>query len=89
MPSSYSLGARFEKMMDDLIASGRYNSKSEILRDGLRVVEEREAQFLTELDELRLAVKEGMDSGPGIPAEDFFDRMEARYSNMIKERGEL
>ena len=38
MPSSYALGAHFESLMDDLIRSGRYNSKSEILRDGLRVL---------------------------------------------------
>jgi len=89
MPSSYSLGARFEKMMDDLIASGRYNSKSEILRDGLRVVEEREAQFLTELDELRLAVKEGMDSGPGIPIDQVREQLSQKYLEMAKERGEI
>ena len=34
MPSSYALGPRFEALMTELIQSGRYNSKSEILRDG-------------------------------------------------------
>lgn len=78
MPSSYSLGERYEKMMEDLIASGRFNSKSEVLRHGLRMVEESEARYLTELDELREAVRIGMESGPGIPAEEVRARLKAR-----------
>ena len=78
MPSSYSLGERYEKMMEDLIASGRFNSKSEVLRHGLRMVEESEARYLTELEELREAVRIGMESGPGIPAEEVRARLKAR-----------
>ncbi|MEA1940795.1 MAG: type II toxin-antitoxin system ParD family antitoxin [Pseudomonadota bacterium] len=78
MPSSYALGERYEKMMEDLIASGRFNSKSEVLRHGLRMVEESEARYLTELEELREAVRIGMESGPGIPAEEVRARLKAR-----------
>lgn len=78
MPSSYSLGERYEKMMEDLIASGRFNSKSEVLRHGLRMVEESEARYLTELEELREAVRIGMESGPGIPAEEVRENLKAR-----------
>ncbi|WP_417467898.1 type II toxin-antitoxin system ParD family antitoxin [Maricaulis sp.] len=69
MPSSYALGPRFEALMTELIQSGRYNSRSEILRDGLRMVEERETKFLSELEELREAVRLGAESGPGIAPE--------------------
>ncbi len=89
MPSSYALGPRFEAMMAELIKSGRYNSKSEILRDGLRMVEERETKFLSELEELREAVRLGEDSGPGIPAEAVFDRLEVKYQQMAKDQGLL
>ena len=78
MPSSYSLGERYEKMMEDLIASGRFNSKSEVLRHGLRMVEESEARYLTELEELREAVRIGMESGPDIPAEEVRASLKAR-----------
>jgi antitoxin ParD1/3/4 len=78
MPSSYSLGEHYEKMMEDLIASGRFNSKSEVLRHGLRMVEESEARYLTELEELREAVRIGMESGPGIPAEEVRASLKAR-----------
>jgi antitoxin ParD1/3/4 len=89
MPSSYALGARFEAMMTELIKSGRYNSKSEILRDGLRMVEERETKFLSELEGLREAVRLGAESGPGIPAEDVFDRLRNKYAQMARDQGLL
>ena len=86
MPSSYSLGERYEKMMEDLIASGRFNSKSEVLRHGLRMVEESEARYLTELEELREAVRIGMESGPGIPAEEVFADVEAHIARIAAGR---
>lgn len=86
MPSSYSLGERYEKMMQDLIHSGRYNSKSEILRVGLRMVEESEARYLTELEELREAVRIGMESGPGIAAEEVFADLKAYIATIAAER---
>jgi len=70
MPSSYALGEHFEKLMDDLIASGRYNSKSEIVRAGLRVLEDRERLRELKLKDLRDAVQKGIDSGPSIPADE-------------------
>lgn len=89
MPSSYALGPRFEAMMTELIKSGRYNSRSEILRDGLRMVEERETKFLSELEELREAVRLGAESGPGRPVDVVRDRLMAKYTAMAKEQGLL
>ena len=86
MPSSYAPGAHFEALMDDLIASGRYNSRSEILRDGLRVIEERESRRQLELEALRKAIQEGIDSGPGLPADEVFGRLRAKYKAMSDAR---
>lgn len=83
MPSSYALGEHFEKLMDDLIASGRYNSKSEIVRDGLRAIEDRERLRELKLQNLRDAIQDGIDSGPGIPAEEVFAKMRARIAAKI------
>lgn len=69
MPSSYALGSHFEDFMGQLIKEGRYNSKSEILRDGLRAIEDREQERAIKLDTLKAAVMEGVNSGPGIPSE--------------------
>lgn len=42
---SYSVGSHFEEFIKDQIASGRYNNASEVIREGLRLVEERETKF--------------------------------------------
>lgn len=42
MASSYTLGKHFEKFVRNMINSGRYASASEVLREGLRLLEERE-----------------------------------------------
>ncbi len=49
MPISVDLGKRLESTVAKLVARGRYNSKSEVLREGVRLVEERE-KSLAELD---------------------------------------
>jgi antitoxin ParD1/3/4 len=45
MPSSYTLGSRFETLIKDLVTAGRYNNASEVVRDGLRMIEERERRL--------------------------------------------
>jgi antitoxin ParD1/3/4 len=42
MPSSYTLGIHFEALVKGLVESSRYNHASEVVRDGSRLLEERE-----------------------------------------------
>ena len=79
MPSSYHIGSHYEALVRDLVESGRYASASEVMRDGLRLLEEREEQRAAKLAALRRAIQEGIDSGPSIPAEEVFGRLEAKY----------
>jgi len=51
---------RHEQIINDLVGSGRYQNASEVLRDGLRLVEEREQQSALKLDLLREAAKLGI-----------------------------
>ncbi|MEO9589290.1 MULTISPECIES: type II toxin-antitoxin system ParD family antitoxin [Marinobacter] len=46
------------QVVDYLVASGRYQNASEVLRAGLRMVEEAESAYTTKVNELRAAVAE-------------------------------
>lgn len=64
MASSYSIGKHFEELIDDLVESGRYATASEVMREGLRLVEEREERRKAKLEALRAEIQKGFDSGP-------------------------
>ena len=64
MATSYSIGKHFEDMIENLIASGRYSTASEIMREGLRLIEEREERRKAKLEALRAEIQKGFDSGP-------------------------
>ena len=57
--TSLTLGKHWEVYIQELIKSGRYSSASEVIRDSLRLHEEKEAQ----LENLRALLQEGEDSG--------------------------
>jgi antitoxin ParD1/3/4 len=54
------LKKRQEKLIETLVESGRYQNASEVLRDGLRLVEQREAEDATKLEALREAARVGV-----------------------------
>jgi len=62
MATSYTIGKHFESFIEKLIESGRYSTASEIIRDGLRLIEEREQSREAKLQALRAAIQEGLDS---------------------------
>ncbi|HBA5267518.1 TPA: type II toxin-antitoxin system ParD family antitoxin, partial [Escherichia coli] len=61
MPTSVSLSPYFETFIREQIESGRYNNTSEVIRAGLRALEEREQQI--KLESLQSAVTAGINSG--------------------------
>lgn len=67
MASSYTLGTHFEGFVRDMVQSRRYASASEVVRDGLRLMEEREALRLAKLDALCTSIEEGLVSGASEP----------------------
>lgn len=80
MAISAELGETLEKVVADLVENGRYNSKSEVLREGVRLVQEREARF-RELDSsLQLAIAEA-DANGWLSAEDVFGQLKSRYAD--------
>jgi antitoxin ParD1/3/4 len=78
MPISADLGEALESFVTNLVATGRYNSKSEVLREGVRLIQEREARLAA----LDVAIARGVadaDAGRTKPATEVFDRLEAKY----------
>lgn len=75
---SADLGRTLESFVAQLVASGRYNSKSEVLREGVRLVQEREAR-LAALDASLARGLADAEAGRTKPAAEVFDRLEARY----------
>ena len=71
--TSVVLGERYDKFIAELLHDGRYASASEVLREGLRLVEEREQKF----DALTLAVEKG-ELGAEFDAEQFIAEVRAR-----------
>ena len=86
MPSSYAIGDHFEKFIRKQVESGRYASASEIVRDALRLLEEREQMREIEFEEYRQKIRDGIESGEGLPAEEVFARLEAKYQSMLEQQ---
>lgn len=86
MPSSFAIGDHFEDLIEQLIDTGRYQSKSEVVREGLRLLEEREQERRILLDKLRASIDESIRIGGYQPAEKVFARLRKKYEKMAKAR---
>ena len=82
MAISADLGEKLEAVVNDLVANGRYNSKSEVLREGVRLVQEREAALAKLWAEIGKGI-EDIKAGRVYDAEEVFDELEARYQAKI------
>lgn len=77
--TSVTLGDHFTSFVERQLSRGRYGSTSEVVRAGLRLLEDQE----TKLAALRAALIEGERSGPSVPFD--FDRF---LEGKSKARGE-
>lgn len=62
--TSITLGSYFDQFIQGILREGRYKNASEVVRAGLRLLEEEEQKIIT----LRQSIEEGVKSGL---AEDF------------------
>ena len=86
MPSSYVIGDHFETFIKQQIQQGRYASASEVVRDGLRALEDRETLRAAKLEALRGEIQRGADSGQGIAAGDAFAQARKRVAGQAAAR---
>lgn len=62
-----SLTPHLEELVKGKVESGLYNSASEVMRDALRLLEERDQLRDLRLEELRRDIQKGIDSGEAAP----------------------
>jgi antitoxin ParD1/3/4 len=79
MPTSVALSSHFETFVRDQVESGRYNNASEVVRAGLRLLEDQQKQAELQLEAMKAAIAAGLASGRSIPGDQVFDRLEAKY----------
>jgi antitoxin ParD1/3/4 len=79
MPSSYTLGKYFEDFVQAQLASGRYGNASEVLREALRLMEDRERRLAA----LDASIERGLadiKAGRVHDADEVFDELEAELA---------
>lgn len=79
MAMSADLGDALERFVKKLVASGRYQSKSEVLREGVRLIQEREARLAA----LDASIARGLadaDAGRVKSSSEVFARLESKLA---------
>lgn len=75
-----SLTPELEDFIQERVKSGRYHSASEVVREALRLLEDRDEVRRLRLDEMRKKIAAGLaslDRGDAEPGEQVFDEMES------------
>src|SRR5882757_10079928 len=83
--ANVNFGAHFEAFVKQQIEHGRFQNASEVVRAGLRLLEDHESSRLKTRERLKREINEAFDDPrPSIPAETVFDRLERRAGADIK-----
>jgi antitoxin ParD1/3/4 len=86
---TFSLPVEQSSFIDQLVKSGSYASASDVVRAGLRALQERDAAVERWLRDEVAPVYDAMKADPsrGIPAEDAFAAVRARHAARVRDEG--
>jgi antitoxin ParD1/3/4 len=82
-------GGPYADLIRELVESGRYGSAAEVVLDALSLLRDQELFRKARQDWLKAEIQKGIDSaerGELIPAEQVFDRLEAKYRAMAEKQ---
>jgi antitoxin ParD1/3/4 len=84
MASSVNLGEQLEAFITEAVTKGRYGSRSEVLREGVRLVQEREALW-AKFDAEMMKGIESLERDGGIPIEEAFDQLDTYVADLTRD----
>lgn len=85
------LTPELEQMIQSKVKTGRYNSASEVMREALRLMDERDQMKAMQKEEIRKKIAAGLkslDEGRGVDGEAVFARLEAELDEEIRAEDE-
>ena len=84
-----SLTPQLERFVHKKVQVGRYNSASEVVREALRLLEDKDRLRQKRVEEIRRKIEEGWESlqrGEGVDGEEFFERLARRETKLERKR---
>lgn len=84
MPINVALDPHFEDFIKRQLDGDRFNDASEVVRAGLRLLEDQLKLQALKATELKAAIQAGMMSGTGFSVEEALDRLEKKYSGIVR-----
>lgn len=77
MAKNVSLGDYFDDFVEQKVRSGRYATASEVIRDGLRLLEKQDRREAERLDILRAEIRKGLDDPNLVDGDAAFTELDA------------